>query len=694
MIPALRWLFAALVAAALAYVILRVDLTARVESDFFFARSANAGGKDPFVRPPPQVILSIAAPDIEAPEYRERIRALADELRAIPGVRSTDDLAHGPQDLKDAYESPFFSRYLIAEDRRSTQMFVNLAAETDGTIPSIEATAARHRRPDFDIAVSGVPYVIHHITKRLFHDLQVFSVATLGAFTLLVLLLFRSFRILAGTLVACLASSILTILLLRIVGQPFGILSGNVLTIAFVLCLSHIVFLTVNWERDQGALGAAVRDTVGPSFWSMATTLVSFLTLLAATAKPLREFGFSGAVATAIAMTCAYGIYPVYLRGARVPRMPHPEAARAFFARRRLWAFAAVAVAFLACIPGLFRLKSDPSLFVYFQRGGDLRNGIEKIDARTGSTPIDYVVHKADGTPIRDQDDYRRMWALQKDLEADPDVGVTLSLPVMVAEGEHRFGAVVRMMTLEKKLEFGLTSPIVPADIRQSLRTFLQASEDGKPPYVHVRYLLRMREGARTESRREVRERLEALAPKHGFRISYVSGLYDSMGELSELVMTSVWRGLAGLLALFAIVSFVVARHPGVACSMSFGLLAIAGILLGVFGWARVPLDIISATATNVAIGIAIDGMIHLVCRARRGATWGDARFSMAAPVLGSALIVAGGFAIFALSSFPPTMRFGLFVVLGTALSAFVVLFVLPQPFQRRDTLLGKPRDP
>ena len=43
-----------------------------------------------------------------------------------------------------------------------------------------------------------------------------------------------------------------------------------------------------------------------------------------------------------------------------------------------------------------------------------------------------------------------------------------------------------------------------------------------------------------------------------------------------------------------------------------------------------------------------------------------------------SDVIIAAGFAIFALSSFPPTQRFGLVVVSGTVIGILANLFLLP----------------
>ena len=99
----------------------------------------------------------------------------------------------------------------------------------------------------------------------------------------------------------------------------------------------------------------------------------------------------------------------------------------------------------------------------------------------------------------------------------------------------------------------------------------------------------------------------------------------------------------------------------------------------------RVPVDIISAPATNVCIGIAIDSMIHLmfgVRRVQRGGkkgwnAWVFAREEQWRGIVYSDVIIATGFAIFVLSDFPPTQRFGLVVLAGCIIDIVANLFAL-----------------
>jgi uncharacterized protein len=95
---------------------------------------------------------------------------------------------------------------------------------------------------------------------------------------------------------------------------------------------------------------------------------------------------------------------------------------------------------------------------------------------------------------------------------------------------------------------------------------------------------------------------------------------------------------------------------------------------------------VISAPATNVCIGIAIDSMIHLVFGVRRAqrdgekswAAWVAGRKEQWRGIVYSDVIIAAGFAIFVLSDFPPTQRFGLAVLAGCIIDILANLFVLP----------------
>jgi predicted RND superfamily exporter protein len=112
--------------------------------------------------------------------------------------------------------------------------------------------------------------------------------------------------------------------------------------------------------------------------------------------------------------------------------------------------------------------------------------------------------------------------------------------------------------------------------------------------------------------------------------------------------------------------------------------------MFGLVGLWRMPLDIISAPAANVALPMGIDEMIHIGYAVRRQGgdgswpVWRDALHRLWRPILASMLIVTAGFALFLFSNFPPTRRLGLLVCIGAALTDLVVLVILPALAARR----------
>ncbi len=130
----------------------------------------------------------------------------------------------------------------------------------------------------------------------------------------------------------------------------------------------------------------------------------------------------------------------------------------------------------------------------------------------------------------------------------------------------------------------------------------------------------------------------------------------------------------------------IISRSFRIMAAMFISLAIIPLLMLGILGHFRIPVDIISAPGANVAIGIGVDAMIHMLIWVRRHPAgsmsaweaWASVRARLWKPILYSMSVVCAGFAIFILSGFPPTQRFGISVVLGTLLAPLPALFVLP----------------
>lgn len=662
-----------------------VDLTPRVEADFFFSTDdpqlQSARRVEQQFGSAPQVFVAARFERLLSGEYLQRIRELTNDLQRVNGVSDVRSLTRGPEELEDISESPFWSRLLLAPDRSATFVVLRLGGDDHAeTVAAIDRVLDRHSRSGFVLGASGVPYVAEHIRRRLTVELRRFSIAAFAAFAVLVALLFRSWVIVVGTMVAALIASFGTFLVRALFGMRTDILAPNLWTIAFVLTISHIVYLTAHWRQHareaggDGAVQASIRFVAPASVWSFAANLLGFASLIFVSATPLRQFGVSGVIAASLAIICAYVVYPPFLRVA-TPQGPgrHGGIFERFFTTRHPRIALAALIAALALAPFAWRVNTDPSLPSYFEAGDPIRTGIEAIDRAGGSSPLDVVVADARGQPLDDDEMEDRLQVLQRRLERHPDVGSVLSIALLMGEAERPWYSF--LFSWETKLE-QLDKP----EYGRIGRTFI--SQDRRS----ARFILRMKEAARSRPRATIVGEIEGIVRAHGFNAVTMAGLYPLQGELSELVEGSVIRGLGGLLAAFAAIVLIVTRSIRSALAMTVCLALTPLALFGVVGLWRMPLDIIAAPAANVALPLGIDEMIHLGHRVRhsRGragdlwATWNHALAEMWGPILASMLIVSSGFALFLLSSFPPTQRLGVLVCIGAVITDLVVLVMLP----------------
>ena len=668
-----------------------VDLKPVVDENFFFSTS------DPGVQQTkkierrfpsqPEVILAVSSRDISSARYLGKIQRLTERVRTIGGVSAVKSLTEGPKSFEDALKSPFWSRLLIAPDRKSTNVIIFMKGRhTERPIQKLEQIVHELEARDFHIHIAGPPYVVEMIRRSLGHDFRYFTLTAVVLFGLTMAALFRSTRLFVGMQCTCASAVLLTLLIQSMLGHKIGILTVNLGTIVFVIAMSHLVYMTFNWQtladrahrlgKESPDLAMdAWRMTFPPSFWSMVCASLGFASLLIVQAKPLRELGFGGVLGTVVAFACAYLMYPAFLRWAvpRKSKIAEAEPTHAFWSRRFALLSLGVILLGAGLGLGLSKVNTDPSLLDYFKPNTELRDGLEFVDRTGGSNPLTFVVSASNGSLLNTDEAYQKMWRLHGALENEKDVGTVISLPTLLAEGDRvPFSFLIsyeKMMEIMAQPKYARVSKsFVTSDRKEAV------------------FMLRMIEEKRTKYRVDVVNDLRAVCRKYGFKADLVGGIYYLQGRLAKLVAESLVTGLFWLNLLFVVIALVVARSIRGAFAMIASLTLVPLSMLGGIGWFRVPVDIISAPATNVCIGIAIDSMIHLIFgvhRAQRDGkkgweAWVFAREEQWRGIVYSDVIIAAGFAIFVLSDFPPTQRFGLVVLAGCVIDILANLLVLP----------------
>ncbi len=686
------FLFIVLTVLSVATLLRFVDLNPRVGEDFFFSGEdphyrANVEISKSFDRKDTQILISIGG-NIHATEYQKKIAHLSELLMTINGISSVKSITHGPRDVDNALLSPFWRRLLISRDNKSSNIIVSINDFNNAEmIRRVEDLANSLNGPDFRLKISGSPYISELIRRHLLNDLKRFSTLAFVLFGFMIIFVFHSWRIFIGMVVCCLNAAALTFMLSNLLNIKVGLLTANLATITFVLTLSHIVFLTFNWKNihkiypfDGNAVDRAIKITRWASFWCMFTTLLGFISLLFVPAQPLRELGVSGSLATAIAFIIVYSIYPSFLRLKENEPPETDETMKTFY--EKFWTVAnklhtpivlIIMGIVVLTVSKLWELNTDPSLLSYFSENSKIRQGLEYIDETGGSNPLVIVVGLRSAETLNTSHAYRKLWDLQNALEQHPSVGAIISIPALMAEAKRTPLAFLlsweHLIRILEKPEYDrIAESFITEDRKEGL------------------FLIRMKELGRDKTRLEIIDELRRIVESQGFVAKLMGGNYALQGRLAGLVAESLIHSLGRLIAIFALIALIFGRSLRISLAMTLSLSIIPLCILGIMGYFKIPLDIICAPAANVALGMGIDAMIHMVNIFHRSHREGQSNVDhwayiterMSAPIFTSMVIISAGFGIFFFSSFPPTQRFGGSIVFGSVVATFTALFIFP----------------
>jgi predicted RND superfamily exporter protein len=234
-------------------------------------------------------------------------------------------------------------------------------------------------------------------------------------------------------------------------------------------------------------------------------------------------------------------------------------------------------------------------------------------------------------------------------------------------------------------LELALLRSVLPEDIKETLLYSYINQDDSK-----VRISARVLESAETLNRNELLKKInydlvnKFNLEKDQFQVTGLAVLYNNM--LQSLFSSQI-KSLGLVFAAIGLMLLMIFRSIKITLIALIPNLITAGSVLGLLGILSIPLDIMTITVAAISVGMAVDNTIHYLYRYKTEVEnkniTNDQRVlnshdSVGRAVFYTAITIAAGFSIFALSNFTPTVLFGLFTAFALIVSFFASLTLLP----------------
>ncbi|MBL4691011.1 MAG: MMPL family transporter [Rhodospirillales bacterium] len=586
--------------------------------------------------------------------------------------------------------------------------------------------------------LGGVPMITDDMITFVRNDLIIFGG---GVFVFLIIVLtaiFREFRWIVLPLLSCFYAGLIMIGVLGLIGWKVTVISSNFLALMLIITISMNIHLIVRYlqlhrdhpDDDQFAL---VRNTthkmVKPCFYTALTTIMGFSSLVVSEIKPVIDFGWMMSAGLAVTFVTSFLLFPTLLlvMGKAGPkstsesiRFPLP----AYLARltetqgNKIMILAIFLTVF--SVGGITQLRVENSFINYFSEDTEIYQGLKLIDEKLGgTTPLEIIIkfepeNLEELTPedlkhmtpeeIEMEREYMEARATKPELWFTPDKIQIIKNVHDYLDGLPEIGKVLSLASpvrvvetyAEKKLdgmELAILYTKIPAEVKKSLIDPYVSIKDNE-----ARIMARILDSKPDLRRKELLETVRRdLGTKLGFKEHEVtvSGLLVLYNNMLQSLFKSQIKTIGVVMLGIAIMFLVLFRSITLSIIGILPNLLGAGVVLGVMGWAKIPMDMMTITIAAITIGIAVDNGIHYIYRFREEyalthnyvETLHICHSNIGKAVFYTTLTIIFGFSILVFSNFIPTIYFGvltasaMFIALLAALTLLPKLILLWKPF-------------
>ncbi|MCL6504084.1 MAG: MMPL family transporter [Pirellulales bacterium] len=642
----------------------------------------------------------------------ERLERLTADLAAVPGVAGAFSLTQNSPLGKLALASPLRQRllelsrgYTISADLHTAGIICTLQPESASALPRAQTIERMRRlveRPPYNGVLTGEPVMVAEGFRYLDRDGRVLGATASLLLAAVLLACFRSLRWVLVPAVVVQAALFATRGTLVLAGLSLSMVSSMLWAIVTVVGVATVVHLIVRYRAWRGelepaaALERAGADLAAPIFWSLATDAVGFGSLLAARVGPVQDFGTMMVMGSLFILPALLWLTPGVVLAGRFDRDPRRVwgesrleaalAALACWVHRHPRRVAQVCLAVAAAgIAGAWRLDIETDFTRNFRAASPVARSYRFVEERLGGAGAWEIM-----VPVP-QGDLSDFWARLERLQArlrEAPLGGRV-------EDSHGQAAITQVLSpLDVMGLLPLTPPRTDAELEKRLALlsrqfplvgFLYGRDPQAPERLYLRVMLRSHERQSAAAKRELIERVESVAAEQ-FAEAEVTGYFVLLAHLIESVVRDQWLTFA--VASLGIGGMMLAAFR----SWRLALTALVPnglpvlLVMGILGWAQIPLNMGAAMIAAVSMGLSVDSSIHYLTAYRRAVAAGlnieqallDGHLRAGRAMFFSTLALVAGFGALSASEFIPTIYFGVLVSVAMLGGLAGNLIVLP----------------
>ena len=570
--------------------------------------------------------------------------------------------------------------------------------------------------------LGGVEMIASDVINFVKNDILIFS---LSVVLIIIFVLFFIFRQIKWVFLCLLSSAYSVIIIFGVLGLTqieVTAISSNFSALIFILSISmniHIINYYRLQDNQKNSLNNTFKTMFWPCFYTTLTTMVAFGSLIITEIKPIIDFGFIMIIGLTISLVCSFTILPllifIFPKNNKLDRNHHILKLN-FLSIAKNNSKKIVFIAFLffiSSIGGIYNLSVENSFVNYFKKNTEIYKGMKLIDEQLGgTTPVDIILNfneeeyelslnSSENEEVIDEDidleedffdddmfidEDNNNWFSDEKLQLIYDIHEYLDAREEIGKVQSIKSLIDLANLINKQplsiFELSILYEEVPDNYREQLiYPYLLIDEN------MARITARVRDSGNINRKQLIEDiqsfiKLNKNSSLENFKINGLLVLYNNM--LDSLFSSQI-KSLGFVIGLIFLMFLILFKSFKLSALGIIPNIFTSSMILGIIGYLSIPLDIMTITIAAITIGIAVDNTIHYLYRykefKKNNTVIDSIKYTNASAglaVFTTSVTIALGFSILSLSSFIPTVIFGIFTSIAMVLAMIGVLLFLP----------------
>ena len=611
------------------------------------------------------------------------------------------------EDSTNIYNTPELIGSFFPTDAKSLSVFI----KTDEGLSKVKCDSlARNIEQAFNKYHFDEVHFVGRIVaqdvylKNLQNEFVYFLAISFG---LVMFFLWLSFRSIYGVLVPMaivIISIFWTLGIMAMLGQSLDIMTVMLPTMIFIAGMSDVVHFFSKYfeELSKGTerlkIYPLILKEVGfPTFLTLITTVVGFLSLLFSSIKPIKDFGIYTSIGIVIAFILSYTLLPalLYLFTPKKLVAIHSHDNKTYNIMRNVlfWIlrhqktiFVTSCLLVALSIVGIYNIKVNNILLEDLSDRVKIKQDFYFFEKHySGVRPLELAVEiKNKNKTVWDYDIMKQLNSVDQFLKKEYQAGFMYS-PAMLTKtinkalndessGEGVFPTQEDYEPIKKQLMSNKKNK----DIKRIITI------DGHYARINGK-IADVGSIVINERNKKFQEFLKQNINQQDIEIK-ITGAAHLIDRNNEYMVNNMIQGFLFSIVVIGILTYFLHRSWKMVIVFILPNFIPLIIIAGIMGFAGIELKAATSLVFSIAFGVATDDTIHFISRLKIELGYGKSLlyafkrtyFETGKPILLTTFILMGGFVSLMISDFQSTFYFGFLICITIIIAVIADIFLLP----------------